>query len=270
MVAFFRCLRLVALLLAASLAWTAHAQTAPGAWSGLWWNPQESGWGIHLTQRRDIIFAALYGYAGGQPRWWTASDCRMTGTTCRGTVYETRGPRYFGATFDASAVTRTPVGELSIAFSGPHTATLTYTINGASRAVGIQRQFEAGDPVPPEAWQTDIFWNPAESGWGVTASEQRDSLFLVLFAYDDAGQPEWYFASRCAKQLPSRDSCRGELYRASGGAGLGASFDPSRVMRSRIGMTSFSWTASGQVLFKYELSARPETESERLIQRQQF
>jgi hypothetical protein len=263
--ALLRPLRILVLVLAALLPRVAPAQDAPGAWSGLWWNPQESGWGIHLTQRRDIVFAALFGYgSNGEPRWWTASDCRMVGTACQGAVYETRGPRYFGATFDPSAVTRTRVGELSITFTGAHTATLSYTINGRSHTVAIQRQFDAGDPVPPAAWQTDIYWQPLESGWGLTVSEQRLSMFLVLFAYDDAGNPAWYFASRCLKYA-SGEACRGSLYRASGPA-LGAGFDPTRVVITQIGDISFSWLRSG-VMLQYTVG---NIEGERMIVRQQF
>src|SRR5206468_650585 len=43
----------------------------PGGLSGLWWNPSESGWGVHFTQRRNILFAAWYTYdTTGAPKWY--------------------------------------------------------------------------------------------------------------------------------------------------------------------------------------------------------
>jgi YVTN family beta-propeller protein len=41
----------------------------PGPLTGLFWNPNESGWGIHLTQRGDTVFAAFFTYGSeGAPR----------------------------------------------------------------------------------------------------------------------------------------------------------------------------------------------------------
>ena len=35
------------------------ATVLPNSYQGLWWNANESGWGMSITQHRDIIFAAL-------------------------------------------------------------------------------------------------------------------------------------------------------------------------------------------------------------------
>jgi hypothetical protein len=81
----------------------------PAALSGLWWNANESGWGIHFTQRGNNVFAAWYTYdASGNPKWYV-STCAMpstTGTsgTCNGTLYEVNGPTFFGGAFDPARV----------------------------------------------------------------------------------------------------------------------------------------------------------------------
>ncbi|HEX4331685.1 MAG TPA: hypothetical protein VH040_06085, partial [Usitatibacter sp.] len=42
--------------------------------TGLWFSPQESGWGLILTQQGTNIFAALFSYgADGKATWWVAS-----------------------------------------------------------------------------------------------------------------------------------------------------------------------------------------------------
>ena len=65
---------------------TIRLANTPGALSGLWWDSAESGWGLHITQRRNILFAAWFTYdAAGNPKWYVASSCTMpagtTGTT---------------------------------------------------------------------------------------------------------------------------------------------------------------------------------------------
>jgi hypothetical protein len=39
---------------------------------------------------------------------------------------------------------------------------------------------------------TDIWWNPAESGWGFAVIQGSAGLFDVLYTYDTSGQPTWY------------------------------------------------------------------------------
>lgn len=39
----------------------------------------------------------------------------------------------------------------------------------------------------------DMWWaGPAENGWGMSILQHDDKLFVVLYAYDDAGRPTWY------------------------------------------------------------------------------
>jgi len=87
--------------------------------TGLWFNPQESGWGLILTQQGPNIFAALFSYGtDGKAAWWVASNVVDTGQPVNllvgeafaGPLYGTTGP-YLGApdnTALAPQVTWTP------------------------------------------------------------------------------------------------------------------------------------------------------------------
>lgn len=89
-------------------------------YSGAWWNPGESGWGLSITQRAsNQMFVAVYVYdAAGRPEWFVAPGGSWeAGGTWKGTLYRTSGPprsAWFppGASFNPDAVTRTPVGTL--------------------------------------------------------------------------------------------------------------------------------------------------------------
>ena len=43
---------------------------------------------------------------------------------------------------------------------------------------------------------TALWWNEAESGWGINLNHQGNILFAALFTYDDAGAPTWLVMSR--------------------------------------------------------------------------
>src|SRR3989338_5634061 len=61
-------------------------------YTDLWWNASESGWGVALTQDVGMIFAAWYTYdAAGQPIWYVASSCPLSGSGCTGDVYKVTG-----------------------------------------------------------------------------------------------------------------------------------------------------------------------------------
>lgn len=87
---------------------------------------------------------------------------------------------------------------------------------------------------------TDMWFDPAESGWGLNVIHQGDTLFATLFVYGPDGQPRWYVGSelRGGDDGPLHDRpavYTGSLYETTGpwlGAG---SFDPGSVTRRQVG-----------------------------------
>src|SRR6476661_2954984 len=105
---------------AASLACAAAATASAANYSDLWWNPLESGWGLTIADHETNLFGVWYTYrADGKPVWYSipggtfSSDRR----TFSGDIYQTRGPSYTSATFDASQVVATKVGAAVIDFA---------------------------------------------------------------------------------------------------------------------------------------------------------
>ena len=50
-------------------------------------------------------------------------------------------------------------------------------------------------PAARAADYTDLWWNPAESGWGVNVVQSDTFMFLTFFIYGQDGKPTWYSAS---------------------------------------------------------------------------
>ena len=39
---------------------------------------------------------------------------------------------------------------------------------------------------------SDMWFNPSESGWGVTIADHETQLFAVWYTYDTDGHPLWF------------------------------------------------------------------------------
>lgn len=115
-------------------------------YSGIWWNPQESGWGLSLHQSAlHGLFGAWFAYgSGGQPEWFTLQGGQwIDSTTWRGTVYRTTGPFFAGPGYDPRLVLVLAAGTATLDLrhrSGEEgRARFTYTVNGATVTKVIER-----------------------------------------------------------------------------------------------------------------------------------
>jgi YVTN family beta-propeller protein len=220
------------------------------AWlSGLWWNPDESGWGASVTQRGGTLFIALFTYdRAGAPKWYVASSCQLGGRFCSGRLYQTSGPRFFGAPFNPSAAAVKDVGFAGLNFTDNDNAALSYFTGNESRTVAVTRQRIAAGEAPGVNY-TDLWWNPAESGWGLSVTQQGRVMFLAWFVYDAAGNPVWYVASNCAVNAAA-NGCTGKLYRTTGPAAA-ETFDPARVRVIEAGSVTLSFSDGNNGMLSY-------------------
>ena len=245
---------------------TTFAPLLPGPLSGLWWNPAESGWGIHLTQRRNTIFAAWFTYDPiGVPRWYVASNCSISPPLpcpdcvekafCSGDLFEVNGPRFFRDPFDPRAVQTTPVGVLQLEFSDLSNAKMSYVLGNQTRTLSIRRQVFRTGSTPVTTDYTDLWWNPNESGWGLGITQQFGVMFLTWFVYEDTGRPIWYVASNCAVK-GNGNGCSGALYRMSGPPGpiTTSVFDGSKVRAEEVGSIDVTFTDSNNGVISYVVS----------------
>jgi hypothetical protein len=127
----------------AALALPFQASAVNTEYSDLWWNPNESGWGVGLQRQDDVIFLTLFVYgADGKNTWFVAPDVKLLtpdtkNSTWQGALYSTTGPA-FSAPYDSN-VQSTQVGAATIAFTNAELGTLTYTVNGAQVVKQISR-----------------------------------------------------------------------------------------------------------------------------------
>ncbi len=111
-------------------------------YSDLWWNPNESGWGLNLVQHpSNMIFGVWYTYEADGTRTWFVlpSGTWTSSTTYTGALYVTNGPPYT-VPFVAGQVQPRQVGTATLTFTSTSTGTFAYSVDGVSGTKTMQRQ----------------------------------------------------------------------------------------------------------------------------------
>jgi hypothetical protein len=112
-------------------------------YSDLWFNPQESGWGLNIQQHpSDKIFATWFVYGlDNRPMWYVIPDGQWTSDhEYTGTIYRTRGPFFEDTVFDPGLVSVIPAGTGKLTFNKYNAAVFTYTIDGVNGQKAVVRQ----------------------------------------------------------------------------------------------------------------------------------
>jgi hypothetical protein len=239
---------------------SAHAPDSN--FTGLWWDPAEPGWGLSVQHQGGVIMATLFGYASsGEPRWYIASAMReQADGDFRGDLFEMSGPT-FGTTPWGQAVMRN-AGSMRIVFAGPAAARVEFSIDGATFAKDIVPMvfgatgravcsFTEGSRADAKNYQ-DLWWNPAESGWGLAIAHQGDVLFAVLFTYDEQHRATWIVGSEV--RLRSDGSYSGELYRTRGSAFGSDEWQPAAA--TPVGSITLQFSDGESALLSYTIDGR--------------
>ena len=146
-----RFVRIAAACLACASLATRAATPVINDVSDLWFNPDESGWGLNLIQQGNIAFATLFVYdQNGRAHWFVASDldgapgARQAVFT--GKLFETTGPVFSGP-FNPANVTVREAGRMTFQLTPPDTGRLTYVVDGVTVDKQVQRQTWASNDL---------------------------------------------------------------------------------------------------------------------------
>ena len=217
----------------------------------LWWGgTAENGWGLALAHHGGALFGALYIYdANGKPTWVAMSGGAWNAdfTTFTGALFSPSGSSW--AAYDASRYAPGPaVGQATIRFTSPTTATLDYTLNGASGTKQLSRfVFGAPDSTPVASFG-DLWWGgPSQNGWGLTIVQQYRTMFIAWYTYDAQGRPTWFVVPGGTWVGNSRFTAR--AYRASGVPWAGVPFNAGGVSLSDVGSITLDFQDASHATF---------------------
>lgn len=140
---------LCALLLASA----AQASTATVNYNDLWWNPNESGWGVNIAQQGTFLFLTFFIYGADSKPTWVTGELTRTGQSASGQpiftggIYLSDGPYYGAASFNPNDVHRNQVGTASFNPVDAVSGTLSYSIGGVNVTRSIVRQTLVNDDL---------------------------------------------------------------------------------------------------------------------------
>ena len=123
---------------------TATATTFGTDMTDLWWNANESGWGVTATQQNEILFLTFFVYGTDNRAVWYVGQTSYSGATADGAavftgpMYVTTGP-WLGTFFNPNAVGARLVGTATFT-AFVDSATLNYSVDGTFVSKQVTRQ----------------------------------------------------------------------------------------------------------------------------------
>jgi len=226
----------------------------------MWWaGSSENGWGLTITQHADKLFLAWYLYdASGNPLWIVMSSGQWNAahTAYTGDLYIPTGSSF--ANYDVSRFAPgTPVGTATLTFTSSSTATLAYTVRGVGGSKAISRlPFGVVDTTPIASYG-DMWWGgSAQDGWGLVISQQYRNLFATWFTYDASGQVTWFVMS---DGTWSGNTYSGALYRTHGTPVVGAPYDASSLVVTRVGTLTLTFSDADNATMTYTVDSVTQT-----------
>jgi PhoPQ-activated pathogenicity-related protein len=110
-----------------------------GPYSGLWWNPQQSGHGFQFNQKDDAFFGTWYSYdENGDPLWYLYIGEMLDASSARADMYRFEGPPLSDGEWDQSLLLGDVVGEIQVQFSGASEATADVVIGDVTGQYFLQ------------------------------------------------------------------------------------------------------------------------------------
>lgn len=249
------------------------AGPAPRAqnYSDLWWNPAEPGWGLAIADHETQLFAVWFTYDAAGNATWFACPGGSFGPGRRaftGPLYATTGPFHGAASFDPARVGVTRVGTLELDFApapfASGIARFSYSVGDLTRSREVRRQSFGRASANWGRDHTDLWWNPAESGWGLSVVQHADNAFVTWFTYDAQGRPTFFVVP--SVEFAGPNAIAGRLYSVTGPSYLEPVFDPARVRVVEAGRASLAF-AGNAATFATTMADGPRS---RAVERQGF
>lgn len=180
------CLLLLALVAPAASA-VSLADRSPFA-QGLWWQPSRSGEGFEIWNTADMAAAIWYTYDdNGRPTWYLAAGTRAN-------LGQQPWPllqfRWSSGAVSAPVV----VGSLRIDVRHHEALDVTWVLGQNAGTRTLEPMIFSG--VVNEVDRSGSWFDPGNSGWGLSIVEQGDARVGVLYTYDTTGAPTWALGAR--------------------------------------------------------------------------
>ena len=242
-------------------------------YQGLWWNAQESGWGINFAHQGDTVFATWFTYnANNKPQWFIILANKTATNVYSGDVSTVTGPPFTSDPFPPNVTVETVVGTATLTFSTDgESATFEYTVNGIHQTKLIARQ-EFSSPRPTCVWgmqadltlatnYQDLWWvvAGAQAGWGINFNHQGTVIFATWFTYDANGKPLWFIV--LANQEGATNVFSGDVSTVTGPPFTADPFDASTVVETVVGNAKITIIDGNHATYGYTVNGVTQTKN---------
>lgn len=172
----------------------------------IWYDPNESGWGMQLVNTDKFVFATLFIYgADGKPTWVTGELQKGETKVWTGPLYATSGT-YYGSKWNPAELKVREAGSMTFDMPCCDDGTLVYTIDGVKVTKSVRRQTLTNDNydatyVGTLAYSTYECANPSRNltgnATGTVVITQREAAEAskVTFPLKDGGSCQIVSAS---------------------------------------------------------------------------
>lgn len=193
--------------------------------SAIYYAAANAGYGVAITHQDQTVVAIWYSYdAGGRPTWYTAAAPRQDNGRYRGEYFFSTGLPMASIANATASLTTTPQGTVEIDFDANGRLDFAFTPTGAATqhrlleplplaAEPLVCSFTSGSRAGASNY-SDLWWNPTESGWGLSIQHQGNLVFLAWYTYASDQQPQWLTS---VLQRQADGSFRGRLNRPASG-----------------------------------------------------
>lgn len=172
---------------------------------GMWWDRDLSGSGWEINRSGDTAFGIWYTYdADGRPTWYTTAGPLLDGRFEHDLLS-------FSWDYENNRVNKpTVAGKVTIDFLHPQLAELTWQLGEHQDQHTIRPFIFATAPTLSD--YSGSFYDPGESGYGISVQTQADLTYVVMYYYDAKGKPIWSAGvgrdgSRTLPMLDFRGAC---------------------------------------------------------------
>lgn len=109
-----------------------------------------------------------------------------------------------------------------------------------------------GPGIVPALDVTDLWWNPAEDGWGLNLVQHPSrQVFGVWYTYAADGKRTWFVIP--GGEWTSSNTFTGTIYSVAGPAASGF-FDPNLVRRTPVGTATLSFSGTNTGMFNFTVN----------------
>lgn len=152
--------------------------------AGLWWDPALSGTGWEINKSGDAVFGIWYTYDQDSNPVWFTTQGHLTDGRFEGDLLS------FTWDYDKSKVNEPSVaGNVNIQFLNPQLAEIQWQLGDHQDQHTLRPFIFSASPALAD--YSGSWFDPQESGYGMTIQSQGDLNYAVMYYYDRAGKPTW-------------------------------------------------------------------------------